>query len=340
MKRKNKDHSFAGWLLLITSCVIIFSFLVSILIFNLIKIFNFKSVVANTTIYFFLVIGISSLIDLALLALYSKPITKSLQQVKNAMREVSKGKFDTKLEPVKNKVANELVADFNTMVKELNSNKLMKTDFISNFSHEFKTPIVSINGFAKILKDNPDLPEDQKQEYLQIILEQSERLSKLATNTLLVSKLNSQTIIEKTIFSLDEHIRENILLFNNLHNFDLTIDLDNISIFGNKELLSQVWINLINNAIKFADKTISITLRKQDSNAVIEFKNDGTTITDEQVEHVFDQFYQADSSHAVMGHGLGLSIANKIITLHNGTITCDNTQKGITIFTIILPINS
>lgn len=340
MKRKNKDHSFAGWLLLITSCVIIFSFLVSILIFNLIKIFNFKSVVANTTIYFFLVIGISSLIDLALLALYSKPITKSLQQVKNAMREVSKGKFDTKLEPVKNKVANELVADFNTMVKELNSNKLMKTDFISNFSHEFKTPIVSINGFAKILKDNPDLPEDQKQEYLQIILEQSERLSKLATNTLLVSKLNSQTIIEKTIFSLDEHIRENILLFNNLHNFDLTIDLDNISISGNKELLSQVWINLINNAIKFADKTISITLRKQDANAVIELKNDGLTITDEQVRHIFDQFYQADSSHSVMGHGLGLSIANKIVTLHNGTITCDNTQKGATIFTIILPLNS
>ena len=122
--------------------------------------------------------------------------------------------------------------------------------------------------------------------------------------------------------------------------FFYILDLDNISISGNKELLSQVWINLINNAIKFADKTISITLRKQDSNAVIEFKNDGTTITDEQVEHVFDQFYQADSSHAVMGHGLGLSIANKIVTLHNGTITCDNTQKGTTIFTIILPINS
>lgn len=339
MKQKNKDHSFAGWLLLVTSSTIIFSFVLSVSIFGLIRAFNFKSLVTNTTIYFLFVLGISLIIDLMIIAIYSKPVTNSLQKVKNAMRAVSKGKFDTKLSPVKNQVANELITDFNTMVDELNSNKLMKTDFISNFSHEFKTPIVSIHGFAKILLDNPNLPVEQKQEYLQIIVEQSERLSNLASNTLLISKLNSKTIIEKTTFSLDEHMRESILLFSNIQNYDLQINLDEVSINANKELLSQVWINLIGNAIKYANKQISISLTKQDNTAIVEFKNDGTTITDEQAERIFDKFYQADNSHNTKGFGLGLSIAKKIINLHNGSISCNNKQKNTTIFTIKLPLD-
>lgn len=338
MKQKNKDHSFAGWLLLITSCTIIFSFILSLSIFGLIKLFNFKSLIANTTIYFLLVLGISLVIDLLIIAIYSKPVTSSLQKVKNAMRAVSKGKFDTKLQPVKNKVANELITDFNKMVDELNSNKLMRTDFISNFSHEFKTPMVSIHGFAKILKENPDLPAEQQQEYLQIIVEQSERLSNLATNTLLISKLNSKTILEKTTFSLDENIRENILLFNNLQNFNLQINMDNVSVCANKELLSQVWINLISNAIKFAEKNIIINLTSDSRFVNIEFINDGNPPTAEQLEHLFDKFYQVDPSHNGNGFGLGLSIAQKIILLHGGSITCTATPENTTIFTIKLPV--
>lgn len=338
--KKNKDHSFAGWLLIITTTTIVLSFIISTLIFVLIKAFNIKSIVANTTIYFLFVLGLSFVVDMLIISIYSKPLTKSLQNVKNAMREVSKGNFKTKLKPVKNKMTNELITDFNTMVDELNSNKLMKTDFISNFSHEFKTPIVSINGFAKILKENPTLPEDQKQEYLQIILEQSERLTNLASNTLLISKLNSHTIIEKKPFSLDENIRECVLLFGDLQNFELDISLDQTTIVANKELLSQVWINLLGNAVKYAQDKITLSLCESTNkkNAIISITNDGATITDAQREHIFEKFYQADNSHSSSGQGLGLSIAQKIITLHGGTITCDNSHPNLTTFNVTLPL--
>lgn len=339
MKNKDKDHSFAGWLLVITSSTIIFSFILSISIFALIKVFNIRSLVANTTIYFVFVLGISLIVDLLIISIYSKPLTKSLQKIKNAMRQVSKGDFGTKLSPVKNKMANELITDFNTMVDELNSNTLMKTDFISNFSHEFKTPIVSINGFAKILKDNPNLPQSQKQEYLQIICEQSDRLSNLATNTLLLSKLNSQTIIEKNEFSLDENIRECMLMFNDLQKFELDISFCDIKIVASKELLSQVWINLINNAIKYADKKISLSCTQQNDCAVFVISNDGVGINDDQKSKIFDKFYQADSSHSSAGHGLGLSIAKKIIELHGGTICCDN-SNNFTSFVVKLPLTN
>lgn len=339
--KKDKDHSFSHWLLWITSTTIIFSFIVSVSLFGLIKVFNIKSIIANTSLYFLFVLGLSFIVDITIVSIYSKPLTKSLQNVKNAMREVSKGNFKTKLTPVKNKMTNELITDFNTMVDELNSNKLMKTDFISNFSHEFKTPIVSINGFAKILKENPNLPEEQRQEYLQIILEQSERLTNLATNTLLISKLNSRTIIEKKKFNLDENIRECILLLSDLQKFELDISLEEMDVFANKELLSQVWINLLGNATKYADKKISIHLSlsqdKQSANFYI--SNDGTTITNSQLEHIFEKFYQADNSHSSSGQGLGLSIAQKIINLHGGTIECDNTQPNLTIFVVKLPLN-
>lgn len=339
--KKDKDHSFAGWLLLITSTTIIFSFTVSASIFGLIRALNIKSIIANTTIYFLFVLGLSFVVDITIVSIYSKPLTKSLQNVKNAMREVSKGNFKTKLTPVKNKMTNELITDFNTMVDELNSNKLMKTDFISNFSHEFKTPIVSINGFAKILRENPNLPEEQKQEYLQIILEQSERLTNLATNTLLISKLNSHTIIEKKSFSLDENIRECILLLSDLQKFELDISLEEMNILANKELLSQVWINLLGNATKYADKIININLSLTEDKQSAKFciTNDGATITDEQLKHIFEKFYQADNSHSSSGQGLGLSIAQKIIHLHDGTIMCDNSSPNSTTFIIELPLN-
>lgn len=338
--KKDKDHSFAGWLLLITSTTIIFSFIVSASIFGLIRALNIKSIIANTTLYFLFVLGLSFVVDIVIVSIYSKPLTKSLQNVKNAMREVSKGNFKTKLSPAKNKMTNELITDFNTMVDELNSNKLMKTDFISNFSHEFKTPIVSINGFAKILKENPNLPDEQKQEYLQIILEQSERLTNLATNTLLISKLNSHTILEKKEFSLDENIRECILLLSDLQKFELDISLEEMNIFANKELLSQVWINLLGNASKYAQSRIGISLKLSPGkdSAIFCISNDGTTISDMQLQHIFEKFYQADNSHSSCGQGLGLSIAQKIVNLHGGNIKCNNSQPNLTIFEVELPI--
>lgn len=339
--KKDKDHSFAGWLLLITTTTIVFSFIVSASIFGLIRALNIKSIIANTTIYFLFVLGLSFVVDITIVSIYSKPLTKSLQNVKNAMREVSKGNFKTKLNPVKNKMTNELITDFNTMVDELNSNKLMKTDFISNFSHEFKTPIVSINGFAKILKENPNLPDEQKQEYLQIILEQSERLTNLATNTLLISKLNSHTIIEKKKFSLDENIRECILLLSELQKFELDISLSEMDICANKELLSQVWINLLGNATKYANRIIKVSLLLAEDKKTARFyiTNDGTTITNIQLEHIFEKFYQADSSHSSSGQGLGLSIAQKIVNLHGGNIKCDNSKPSSTTFIVELPLN-
>ncbi len=338
MKQKNKKHTFSAWLLVITSAVITFSFILSIFITMILAYLKVPSVLANTTLYFLLVLAISFVIDFAIIIPFSKRVTKNLQDIKNAMNKVSNGNLDVKLPPVKNELANELVLDFNRMIDELNSNKLLRSDFISNFSHEFKTPIVSVHGFAKILLENPDLPQEQKKEYLQIIVEQSERLSNLATNTLLISKINSQTIIEKQEFSLDENIRECILLFTGNEKVDISIDLDKVNIFANKDLLSQVWVNLINNALKYAKKKVKIKLIATKDTATFFISNDGTTITDEQKKRIFEKFYQIDNSHSSSGFGLGLSIAKKIVLLHNGTIECDNLVKNKTTFVVKLPI--
>lgn len=237
----------------------------------------------------------------------------------------------------------ELSECFNQMTAELAGTEMFRSDFINNFSHEFKTPIVSILGFARLLRSQ--VPDGcQSREYLDIIIEESRRLSDLSATVLNLSKVESLTLLtDKTVYSLSEQIRESILLLESKWskkqiNFD--IDMEEVIITANEPLLKQVWMNLLDNAVKFspAEGRITITLRLNIGNAVFTVKDQGEGIDDKTIKFIFDKFYQGDTSHNIEGNGLGLPLVKKILELHRGEVSVQSQAKKGCIFIVRLPV--
>ena len=232
---------------------------------------------------------------------------------------------------------------FNHMAEELSSVEMLRSDFVSNFSHEFKTPIVSIRGFAKALKWDDLTPED-REEYLNIIINESERLSDLSTNVLYLSRLENQTILtDKKPFNITEQIRLVIALLDHKiceKELQICFEGEDYSLSGNAEMLKQIWINLLDNAVKFspAGGTISVHVDRKDTQIEVSVSNQGEGLSPETSAHIFDRFYQGDLSHSTPGNGLGLTIAGKIAELHKGTIRVDSSIPGWITFVVQLPI--
>jgi len=228
------------------------------------------------------------------------------------------------------------------MVHELSSIETLRNDFVSNVSHEIKTPIASIQGFAKLIQDK-NLNDDERSEFTDIIISELSRLSKLTSNILKLSKLENQEVITgKAEFALDEQIRCAILIMEpewSEKGIDLDIDLDKVSIIGNEDLLQQVWLNIIGNAIKFTEKggTIGIKLMDLQDKIVIKVSDNGVGMNEETQRHIFDKFYQGDKSHLSKGNGLGLSLVKRIIELCDGEIKVRSKLYYGTTFTIGLP---
>lgn len=228
------------------------------------------------------------------------------------------------------------------MAEELGSLEMLRSDFINNFSHEFKTPIVSLRGYAKVLK-RKNLTDDERNDYLDIIINESERLAELATNVLQLSKVESQAIItEKTSFNLTEHIRTVIVLLEpkwSAKHISFQFDSSELMVTANEDMLSQVWINLLDNAIKYSPSysEITIAMNSKDQQVRISIHNNGPGINESQQKNIFDKFYQGDSSHSSPGNGLGLSIAHKIVALHGGTIQVASSDDTGTTFEVTLP---
>lgn len=274
----------------------------------------------------------------------SKIIIKKVNVLTSAMADVAKGNYNIRLDSDRMVPLKEMSDSFNSMAEDLASVETLRTDFINNFSHEFKTPIVSINGFANLLLEE-DLTEEERREYLTIIADESKRLSNLAQQTMLMSKLDTQVKInpqKMKTFSLSEQIRRCIILLQNSwtdKNIDMQIDMDNITYTGDPTLIEHIWINLINNAIKFTPDTGTIRIELKETNADITFKisDSGCGMTDEEISHIFNKYYQADSSHSGKGLGLGLAICNRVATLCGGSISVDSTIDVGTTFTVSLP---
>ena len=266
--------------------------------------------------------------------------------ITEGLREIAKGNFKARVaESDKKRVITELgdlEKTFNQMASDLEGIEMFRNDFINNFSHEFKTPIVSIRGFARQLQSG-NLTEEQRKEYIDIIVSESERLATMSQNVLLLTKLENQSIVtEKSEFYLDEQIRACILLLEKSwsdKNIELDIELDEIIYTFNEEMLSHVWINLFSNAIKFTPEggKISCTLKKCDNGTAFEIKDSGEGMTDEVKERIFEKFYQGDSSHSTTGNGIGLNIVHRILTLAGGSITVESEPKKGAKFTVTLP---
>lgn len=292
-------------------------------------------------------IVLASIILGALLsATVSRYPLRPIYQVIEAINRLSAGDFKTRLQFGKwlrhNPAMKELSNSFNRMAEELENTEMLRSDFINAFSHEFKTPIVSIAGFAALLKRG-NLTPAQQREYMDAIEEESLRLSAMATNVLNLSKVENQAILrDVTTFNLSEQIRSCVLLLENQwskKHLELSMDFGEHTITANEELLKQVWINLIDNAVKFtpAYGLMKIAIEPGEQQLSISVTNTGSTIPPESMERIFQKFYQADTSRATQGNGVGLAIVQKVVALHKGTVRVTS-QQDITTFTVTLPI--
>ena len=271
-----------------------------------------------------------------------RPVNKTISK----MNRLAEGDFSARLEfdPPISKLPPmiEVSESFNKMAEELQNTEMLRGDFINNFSHEFKTPIVSIAGFAELLESG-DLTEEERSQYIAAIKEESRRLAYMATNVLNLTKVENQSILtDKTSFNVSEQIRFCILLLESKwteKNIDLDIDFDEHQIVANEELLKQVWINLFDNAVKFTDNggVINVTIKTEAKNIKISISNTGSEIPPEVQKKIFNKFYQADMSHSTQGNGIGLAIVKKIVELHNGSVTVTS-GNNLTTFTVTLPI--
>lgn len=288
----------------------------------------------------------SVIIGIVLAAFAPKFVFKRLSRISEGMREISRGNFKTRL-PESDKADalsefGELERSFNQMASELDGLEIFKNDFINNFSHEFKTPIVSLRGFARQLQIG-NLTEEQKKEYIDIIVTESERLAKMSSNVLLLSKLENQQIVsDQTEFYLDEQIRACILLLEKDwtdKEIELDIDLNPITYTFNEEMLSHVFINLFSNAVKFTPQggIISCRLYKKGTEIIFEIKDSGIGMSEETISRIFEKFYQGDTSHTGLGNGIGLNIVSRIVTLANGKITVESRPSMGSTFTVTFP---
>ncbi len=271
-----------------------------------------------------------------------KPFNKLISQLNRLGRGDFKARIHFRKPINSHPLFKELETSFNSAAEELEHNEILSNDFINNFSHEFKTPIVSIAGFAKLLRKE-SLSDEEREEYLTVIEEESLRLSRMANNVLNLTRIENLTILRDiSAFNLSEEIRSAVVLLEekwSKKNISMNMDYDEYTIEGNKELLKQVWINLIENAIKFSPENDTITINVEEENAYISvsISNHGKDISEDSIKHIFTKFYQADESHSMEGNGIGLAVVKKVCALHSGEVTVKSSD-GTTTFLVTLPV--
>ena len=286
----------------------------------------------------------SALISLCITTVISHHFLRHIQDLVHALEQVSAGNFDVRLK--ENDIwyeVREMNLNFNKMVKELNSIETLQSDFIQNVSHEIKTPLAAIEGYAALL--SASTRDEQNKLYAEQILKSSQQLSTLTGNILKLSKLENQSIIsEKKTFSLDEQIRQAVLSLEPIwsaKNIDIDLDLPEISFYGNEDLIFQIWTNLISNGIKFTPSggLVSVKMTAEDSFVNVVVADNGIGMTEEVQKHIFDKFYQAEGSRSMEGNGLGLTLVKKILSLCGGTIEVTSQPDLGSKFTVKLPVN-
>ena len=287
-------------------------------------------------------VGVCLLVGILVTGQLSKYFFNPIKKLRGAMDKVAEGDFSVRLEEKSSsKEILEIYTGFNLMAHELSSTEILQTDFVSNVSHEFKTPINAIEGYSTLLQDGENLSEDQK-EYVDKILLNTQRLSSLVGSILLLSKLENQQIPTNQIeYRLDEQIRQSVVALESAwsqKDIELDVDLDRVSYLGNEPMMRHVWDNLISNAIKFSPHggTVKLQLAKKARKLIFTIEDQGPGISEEARKHIFDKFYQADNSHKQEGNGLGLALVKRILTIEKGQITAENIPEGGCRFTVTL----
>lgn len=291
----------------------------------------------------FMLLLVSVIVGTIIACYVGVKILRPINELSIASRKVAKGDFSVRLnEHGFLDEVREMSKNFNLMVSELSSIETLRNDFVVNVSHEFKTPIATIEGYATLLQEE-NLSEEEKKEYVNMILESTRQLSSLSGNILNLSKLESQEIIlDENNFRLDEQIRQAILLQEkewSTKNIQMEIDLSKIDYKGDEALLMQVWMNLLSNAIKFTqdEGTISVQSFIKDGTVKVEISDTGCGVEESTVKRIFDKFYQGDTSRKSQGNGLGLSLTKRILDLTGGTVEVESKVDEGSRFTVSLP---
>ena len=235
-----------------------------------------------------------------------------------------------------------IIKGLNDMALELSGVETLRTDFVSNVSHELKTPLAVIQNYATMLQ-SPELPEKERREYAKAVAEQTKRLSSLITNILKLNRLENQQIYpDKKNYNLTEQVCECLLGFERAweeKELEIETDLDeDVMVYEDAELLSLVWNNLFSNAIKFSKKggSIYVSVKKMEEGIQVAVRDEGCGISPEEGKHIFERFYQGDTSHATQGNGLGLALVKKVIDIVGGSIYVQSTLGEGTTFTVSL----
>lgn len=296
------------------------------------------------------VYAIAILIGISMVVMIRQVILDPVLSMVHAMQQLAAGDFTVRMSykgwicPLE---LREFSEAFNTAAEELGSTEILRKDFINNFSHEFKTPITSLGGFADLLLEDDEMPVEERRQYLGIISSESHRLAELANSVLALSRVEAQAILTDTEpFPLAEQLRQSALLMEQKwlkrKKIALTVDLpedDECIINGSEALLKEVWVNLLDNAFKFSPEgeSVHLTLQSKPDMAVVTITDHGPGMDEATRAHIFDQFYQGDTSHKTEGNGLGLAMVQKITALHRGTILVDTAPGQGSAFTVQLP---
>lgn len=271
---------------------------------------------------------------------------KPMRRLCDSAKRVAEGDFSVYMEPLhrpdKLDYVDYMFQDFNKMVVELGSIETLKNDFIANVSHEIKTPLSVIQNYAVALRSN-ELSEDLRMEYMDIIINASKNLSSLVTNILKLNKLENQEIVVNTEpFDVCRQLCSCIIFFDGemeQKQIDFEVEMDDRAmVFADEGMLEIVWHNLLSNAIKFTEPggKIILTQTSDEDSVVVSITDSGCGMTEETMKHIFDKFYQGDTSHSGEGNGLGLALVLRVVELAGGTISVvSKPDKGST-FTVRL----
>lgn len=290
-------------------------------------------------------IGLLMLILIPMIIIFYRSRKKEIRILSEGIAHLAEGDFNYKIPIKKNHSLARVYANFNKMCEELKSVQILRNDFINSYSHEFKTPIASINGFASLLMEK-NLSKEEREQYLTIIIEETDRLSRLATNTILLSKLSSQQIVSDIEpYDLSEQIRQCSIILSKKwmeKEIDFNCELAGVNFCGNRELMQHLWLNIISNAIEHTPMggEISITLTVKKENICVTIADNGEGMSEQTQKHLFDPYFQGDTSHSSQGLGLGLSIAKRIVELCNGEIQIESKLGEGSKFSVILPVKS
>lgn len=351
--RRHPQHQPAAWQLTALLAVIIFG--VIILLISLVAWFGCMGVRSGQISATFLlesplgitvaVLVISLLLSVVIMLVVQRLLIRPLNQMTWAVRQLAEGHFDTRIQLddlLHPREVTDFAEHFNIAAERLGSVEILRSDFINNFSHEFRTPIHALVGIAELLKAGGLSPEENE-EYLDIIIAQSRRLSELSTSVLSLTKLESTSRVDMAPVNLSELLRQKLLLFDlacSEKALQLEADIAAVQLEGNESLLAQMMGNLLDNAIKFSPQegVLQVSLHQRDGRAVFRVQDHGCGMDQQTLEHVFDKFYQGDRAHATEGFGLGLPMVKKIVELHQGLLTVESQVGEGSVFTVALPL--